>query len=103
MSTAATPEIPPHDTPLDAQHYAAHDDVSIYGIGLSPEQAVADAVRDIGASEADLSTARISRDLYRLVWESGWLPWEKFMVVDGELIDTTRRRLHADAITTEED
>lgn len=65
---------------------------------------MADAVHHIGEADArGLSTARISRDLYRMVWESAWLPWESFTVVDGELIDTTPRRRHADALTSEED
>lgn len=82
-----------HDTPEGAQHYAAHDDHGIYGIGTSPEAAIADATQQTGEDCADLTATRISRALYRLIWEAGWNPnRDRFAITDdGELVDTTTR------------
>lgn len=83
----------PHDTPETAQHYAAHDDASIYGLGLSPEGAIADATAQTGDDCADLTASPISRALYRLIWEAGWHPnTNRFAITEtGELVDTTTR------------
>ena len=82
-----------HDTPEGAQHYAAHDDHSIYGVGTSPDAAIADATAQTGEDCADLTATRISRALYRLIWESGWNPnTDRFAITeDGELVDSTTR------------
>ena len=80
-----------HDTPEGAPHYAAHDDRDIYGIGTSPEAAIADATEQTGEECADLTTSPISRALYRLIWEGGWNPnRDRFAITaSGELVDTT--------------
>jgi hypothetical protein len=83
----------PHDTPETAQHYAAHDDASIYGIGTSPETARQDAADQCGFDCSDLDVHPISRALYRLIWEAGWhANRDQFIITEtGELVDTTTR------------
>lgn len=83
----------PHETPEGTTHYAAHDDAGIFGIGTSPEGAIADATWQTGEDCSDLTATRISRALYRLIWEAGWNPQhDRFAVTeDGELVDTTTR------------
>ena len=82
-----------HDTPEGAPPYAAHDGHGIYGIGTSPDAAIADATAQTGEDCADLTASPISRALYRLIWESGWNPnRDRFAITpDGELVDTTTR------------
>lgn len=75
--------------------YAAYDQHSIYGIGRTPEAAIADAQQWAGP-EAEFDTAPIRADLYQEIHESGWDGMRKSFEVDkeGYLVDTTGNRHH---------
>lgn len=71
--------------------YAAHDDVSIYGIGWTAEDAIKDADHWAGPG-GQYKIAPISDDLFNSIWVDGWNGARNTFVIDrstGYIIDTT--------------
>jgi transcriptional regulator with XRE-family HTH domain len=52
--------------------YAAYDDLSIYALGRSPEEAIANARRDANEPEAEFRTARVADALAQEIDLNGW-------------------------------
>jgi hypothetical protein len=76
---------------MTTTYYAAHDSVSVYAIGLTPEDAINTAREDAQAPEAQFQTARVSTELARWIEAHGWDAMrESFTVCDGVLTRTTR-------------
>jgi hypothetical protein len=70
--------------------YAAFDDLSIYAIGNTPDEAVAKARRDAGDPQATFQTALIDPALAQWIDEHGWNGNRRsFRVENGAIVDTT--------------
>lgn len=73
--------------------FAAYDDLSIYALGHSPESAIRRARREARTPTATFQTARVSPELAAQILRDGWNGMsQSFDVVDGWIIDTTRRQ-----------
>lgn len=71
--------------------YAAHDDISIYATGDTPEAAIANARADARDPEAEFETTRIRDDFAEWIDNNGWDGFSYSFAEDrdGYLVDTT--------------
>lgn len=72
--------------------YAAYDDLSIYAIGKTPEEAIHKARNDAGDPDAEFDTAYIGDDLAAWIERNGWNGNHRsFAIRNGRIIDTTNK------------
>ena len=71
------------------QFFAAYDDVSIYAIGTTADEAIANARREAQAPDAQFQTAPVSETLATYIEHAGWDLSRSFALVGGFLVDTT--------------
>jgi hypothetical protein len=77
-------------TMTSTTHYAAHDDTSVYAVGATPEEAIANARREAQEPAAQFASSRITGELAAWIEHYGWDGKnEAFDIVDGWLIRTT--------------
>ena len=70
--------------------YAAYDELSIYALGQTPDEAIANARNDAGDPDAQFDTARISEALAAQIERDGWNGnRQSFDVRGGEIVETT--------------
>lgn len=70
--------------------FAAHDDLSIYAIADSPENAIAKARDDARDDSAHFQTAICPAALAQHILENGWNGHRNsFDVISGIIVDTT--------------
>lgn len=70
--------------------FAAYDDLAIYALGDSPEEAIQNARDDAREPEAEFSTALISDELAAWIEENGWDGKSRsFEIENGFIVDTT--------------
>ena len=71
-------------------HYAAYDHNSIYALGATPDEAVANARRDAGDDDAKFFTATVSDALAEQIERDGWNGNSRsFDIKNGQIVDTT--------------
>jgi|GEM_PF-3030834 hypothetical protein len=83
------------------QFFAAYDDVSIYAIGTTVDEAIATARTETQNPDAQFQTARISVSLAAFIETHGWDLSRRFALVGGSLVDTTRVDDDADFVVCE--
>ncbi len=72
--------------------FAAYDDLAIYAIGDTAEQAEANACQDAGDPQATFKVAPISDDFAARIAEYGWNGKRQTFEIskrDGHLVETT--------------
>ena len=85
------------------QFFAAYDDASIYAIGTTADEAIANARRETQDPDAQFVTARISETLAAYVEHAGWDLSRTFGLIGGYLVDTTHADEDADFARCESD
>ena len=71
--------------------YAAYDELSIYALGQTPDEAIVNALNDSGDPDAQFETARISDALAVQIERDGWNGnRQSFDVRGGEIVETTK-------------
>jgi hypothetical protein len=74
----------------NATQFAAHDTVSVYAVGDTPAQAIANARNAARDPDAQFDTAQITAELAAWIDAHGWNGHaESFAVRDGWLTRTT--------------
>jgi hypothetical protein len=71
--------------------FAAYDDISIYGIGDTAEDAIADARSKVRNDEAEFQIARISDDFAAQIEHDGWDSSRQTFTIDnnGFIVEMT--------------
>jgi len=70
--------------------YAAYDSASIYALGTSPADAIANARRDARDPDGVFETAPVSDAFAAQIEADGWDGYaQSFALVNGALVDTT--------------
>ena len=74
--------------------YAAYDEASIYGTGVTPEEALAEARRGVGDNHGEFLIAKLTPALFATIEVDGWdAKSDAFTVENGWIVDRTRRRV----------